>query len=326
MKTTCIVSTAAAIAMAAVGACATGRRTRDARALREHRAPGRLLALSHGRRIHLTITGHSGPGVPTLVVIPCLGAAGLDWSHIAEALAGEMQVALYDRPGLGWSDPGPWPQHVGTYTDDLAEALDLAGITGPLVLAAGSSGGLPARLLAARRPEQVIGLVLSDCSHEDQQGRIAAVDPSYRPGWNRIRYVAQLAWQWTGADRLRPVEPPSPDLLRAEPAASAYAATQSTYWAERASVQEHASWDRGCRLVRAEVSDLGDIPIVVLIGAALDRQQERPVWDRMQREQAAGSTRGEVRRVDAGHHVHRDNPDAVLSAIRDVVERARPAE
>lgn len=319
-----IISTAAAIGTAALAAGATYRRSRDARALGEHPAPGQLLTLAHGRRIHLRITGPRAGDAPTLVVIPCLGAAGLDWSHIAEALDNEMQVVLYDRPGLGWSDPAPWPQHVGTYADDLTEALERAGIAGPLVLAAGSSGGLPARLLAARRPGQVVGLVLSDCSHEDQQGRLAAVDPTYHPRRDQICSAAQLAWKWTGLDRIRAVEPAGPDLLRAEPAASAYAAAQSTYWSERAGTQELAGWEQGCRLVRAQVSDLGDIPIVVLIGASLDRKQDRPVWDRMQREQAAASTRGEVRRVDAGHHIHRDNPDAVVNAIRDVVERISP--
>jgi pimeloyl-ACP methyl ester carboxylesterase len=52
----------------------------------------------------------------------------------------------------------------------------------------------------------------------------------------------------------------------------------------------------------------------------------KSVWESLHAEMAALSTAGEQRHIPgAGHYIQRDNPEAVLTAIADVVAKARQA-
>jgi len=75
----------------------------EARDRRRLPPPGRLMDVG-GRRLHIT---EAGEGSPTVVIIPALGDSVLLWPRIQHALAEDTKVCVYDRPGLGWSDPPP---------------------------------------------------------------------------------------------------------------------------------------------------------------------------------------------------------------------------
>jgi pimeloyl-ACP methyl ester carboxylesterase len=94
---------------------------------RRFRPPGRLVEVA-SRRVHVWL---AGDGLPTVVVVPALGSPGLEWARVQRALAPEITVVLYDRAGLGWSDPGPWPCSAGRIADDLYQLLEAAGVPAP---------------------------------------------------------------------------------------------------------------------------------------------------------------------------------------------------
>jgi pimeloyl-ACP methyl ester carboxylesterase len=73
-------------------------------------------------------------------------------------------VLLYDRAGLGRSDPGPEPRTSARMVAELRALLREAGIDPPYVLVGHSLGGLNARLFACRHPDEVAGLVLVDAT------------------------------------------------------------------------------------------------------------------------------------------------------------------
>lgn len=290
---------------------------------RDHRrfpAPGDLIEVGGGRRVHLWSMG-DGPG-PTVVVVPCLGGPGIDWAHVQRALADEMRVVLFDRPGIGWSDRGPWPQHAGTFTDDLVHALETAEVPTPYVLVAGSSGGFVARLFAARHPDRTAGLVLADCSHERQRKLLAS--RSYHPLRSSLRNGLMWLFSWTGIQRIRnnlrgdenPGNHVPPDLT------AAANAVQSTRAHQRAAAQETLCWNLGARMVQAETQDLGDLPVAVITARGIDRGAKRAPWDHMQALQAATSTRAwRISAPEAGHHIHRDEPDLITATIRQIAQQ-----
>jgi pimeloyl-ACP methyl ester carboxylesterase len=110
-------------AAAAVGAASAAyQRLREAMDRRQLPPPGRLVDIG-GRRLHLW---RAGVGDPTVVIIPALGDSALQWAGVQRALQPELSVCLVDRPGLGWSDPGPWPRTIGTMADELHRALRAA--------------------------------------------------------------------------------------------------------------------------------------------------------------------------------------------------------
>jgi pimeloyl-ACP methyl ester carboxylesterase len=187
---------AAVLTMAAAGiASATYQASGSWRDRRRFPPPGRLVEVG-GRRVHLWPAGDGGP---TVVVVPALGTSGLEWTRIRRALAPDATVVLYDRAGLGWSDPGPRPRTAGRIADELHDLLQAAGVPPPYLLVGHSLGGLVVRLHAARHPDQVAAAVLVDPTPEDYQRRVGRLDWRHSiPGfWLR---VARLRLRPLGCD------------------------------------------------------------------------------------------------------------------------------
>jgi len=120
--------------------------------------PGRLVDVGD-HALHLDVRG---AGSPVVVLEAGSGETSLGWQAVADALAERTTVVAYDRAGYAWSEPSAEPRTGEAVVADLRAALDAAGLAGPYVVVGHSMGGLFARLLAERAPEDVAGLVLVD--------------------------------------------------------------------------------------------------------------------------------------------------------------------
>ena len=115
-----------------------------------------------GYRLYLRCTGH---GSPTVVMDASLGADSSTWSAVEPLLARYTRVCVYDRAGLGRSDPGPVPRTSQTVVDELMTLLRIAGVPGPYVLVGHSVGGLNMQLFAREDGGRtVVGVVLVDAT------------------------------------------------------------------------------------------------------------------------------------------------------------------
>ena len=128
----------------------------EARAIRSHPPEGQFLTVE-GHRLHAVTMG-SGPD---LVLIH--GASGnvRDFTQgLAQELAQRYRVILFDRPGLGYSDP---INRTGATIRQQAEILSAAaaqlGATRPIVLGQ-SYGGAVALAWAVHCADRISGLVL----------------------------------------------------------------------------------------------------------------------------------------------------------------------
>src|SRR4030095_15091789 len=113
---------------------------------------------------------------------PCVREAGrggssAGWGFVQPEIAAFTRVCSYDRAGMGYSDPGPSPRTTRRIAKELAQLLDRAGISGPLFLVGASIGGLAARVFASEYAPRVVGLVLVDASHEDQEVEVPRMAP-----------------------------------------------------------------------------------------------------------------------------------------------------
>lgn len=135
-----------------------------------------------GRSIRMTC---QGTGYPTVVVDAGLGTAPVEdegWQQIARKIAATTRICLYDRAGLGGSDPAPErPRTSVDAAADLHAALRKAGVKGPYLLVGHSIGGLHAQVFASRYPGDVAGLVLVSSTHPDQIGTWLALLPPAAP-------------------------------------------------------------------------------------------------------------------------------------------------
>lgn len=127
--------------------------------------PGELIDIG-GRRLHIECRG-SAPG-PTVVVEAGLSqfTAHSSVGPLADQVAPFARVCIYDRAGLGWSDPAPEPRTHQDMVSDLHQLLKAKGLSGPYLLVGHSVGGLLVRLYAQQYPAEVAGVVLVDASPE----------------------------------------------------------------------------------------------------------------------------------------------------------------
>ena len=116
-----------------------------------------------------------GQGAPTVVMDAGVNSGSQIWARVWPTAAATTRVCVYDRAGLGYSDPIPRPRTSQEVVTDLHGLLEAAGIDGPYVLVAHSFGGLNIRLYAGQYPQDVVGMVLVDAVHEDRFAATAKV-------------------------------------------------------------------------------------------------------------------------------------------------------
>jgi pimeloyl-ACP methyl ester carboxylesterase len=146
--------------MVALGlALMLGMACTTADAVTDSRARGALVDIG-GRSLFLDCRGEGGPAV---VFVSGLGDTGYaTWERVAPAVVTSGTACVYDRAGVGASDPASEaPTYAGAVAD-LHAVLETARIDGPYLLVGHSLGGLLARLYAERYPSEVAGLVLLD--------------------------------------------------------------------------------------------------------------------------------------------------------------------
>lgn len=263
-----------------------------------------------------------GSGRPTVILEAGYRCDARTWSSrtdhpddaqgtVLPAIAAFTRVCAYDRPGTlrtvehrGRSDPTRMPRSPGDAVTDLHALLRTAGVPSPYVLVGHSYGGVLVRLFTARYPDDVAGLVLIDPSHEEQDARFAAVLPPHE----------LLA--------LRQLDEAVPPELAADADLEQFNFAVGTAQMGQAASQRSL-----------------DIPLVVVMQGRPYRDDDPAAWEgistagveaiereshAMKREFAGLSPEGRlVIAARSGHFVQEDEPDVVITAVRDIVDAVR---
>jgi len=278
--------------------------------------PGVMLDVE-GHRLHLVCVGS---GRPTVVFDAGLADSWVAWEPVLPSLARTTRVCAYDRAGVAWSEPGPLPRTSRQAVLELHALLERAGIEPPIVLVGHSLGGFNVRLYAAEHPAEVAGLVLVDATHEDLMSRSpAAVREQQDAAIEQLCRAAEFAER---GGRLLPVVPDLPLSVASRAA-----------WHRARCEEFRATAESADQLRRADRSLT--VPLVVVTGARSVARGAGPrarraeviaLWDTLQAELARLSPQG-TRMIAprSGHYVQRDEPEIVIDAVRQVVERVRAA-
>jgi pimeloyl-ACP methyl ester carboxylesterase len=293
--------------------------------------PGRILNGLH--------VWASGAGSPVVVLEAGIAASSVSWSLVQPKIAEFTRVLSYDRAGFGWSVEAS--ANSGTALDAamaLNRMIESSGERGPFVLAGHSFGALIVRIFQQQFPDRVAGLVLVDpvvrSDWRDDEGRRRMLNRgvllSRRGAWLARMGVVRLALRMLTSGSHR-----APRLMARLSAGNGAGVTDRLAGEVRKMPREHwpaiaQHWsDARSFLAMADNLDklplsvtqvdetrgLDDVPIVVL--SAGKRIAEHG-WD------AGLSSRGEnVVVAGSGHWMQLDAPEAVVSAIRRVVEEVR---
>jgi pimeloyl-ACP methyl ester carboxylesterase len=306
------------VAMLLLGTTIAGR-ILHARDDERWKAPGRLVDVGNGRRLHLYCTGS---GAPTVVLEAGLGDFSISgWSTVQPQISSIARVCSYDRAGIGWSDPTSAPLLPDQMVGDLHALLAAAGEKPPFVLVGHSLGGPLVRHFAARHRDDVAGLVLVDGSHEEQLKRL----PS--PKWIGVLFVLLPAMNALGLDRISA----SPDPADSIAAVIVARSTRSENLDN--SIGIFRNLETFLDQIRRDARPFGDLPMVVLSAGAVSPQpgesieeaeRTRKTWLELQKDLAARSKASRWTVVEkSSHYIQRDAPEVVIQAVRAVLDSAR---
>lgn len=271
-----------------------------------------------GYKLHISCRGS---GTPTVILEAGLGQpAAMMSGWIQPGVATVTRVCVYDRAGMGWSEPAETPRDGVAIATDLHTLLSRAEIDGPYVLAGHSSGGVYVQVFAAQYPDEVAGLVLLDSQPPDAIANL----PGYAGEYDGIRRFTALF----------------PSVARLGVGRLAYPSAASGLppeaWAEARALLSTAGHNRGYRdaavglkaaLTQAQaLTSLGDKPLIVVTAAEDAHAGWLPLQEKM-----AGLSTNSVQRViqDASHaSLIEDEGDSAnaIDAILDVVAAVRSGE
>jgi pimeloyl-ACP methyl ester carboxylesterase len=296
--------------------------------------PGTLVDVG-GYQLHILC---EGTGSPTVIMESGLGDSSLIWALVQPEIAKTTRVCVYDRAGLGWSEPSPKPRTAETIVEELHSLLTKAAITGPYVLVGHSIGGVYMRLYAHQYPDDVVGIVLVDSAHEEQMLRAPEAFVKFtKESTEKMARQLEIYKPFAaiGVFALFPSQVPADKLMPkdARVAYQAMAAKDTTFL--NAVIAESKAIDESSAQVRAaQIKTLGDIPLVVIsrgqftlppdAGLSSEAMEQLDTgWQQMQIELASLSSKGKrVVAEQSGHYIHLEQPRLVIDAIKQVIEDA----
>lgn len=281
-----------------------------------------------------------GGGSPTVVLEAGGQSPSFVWIRIQDQVAGFTRVCSYDRAGYGWSDAVHETMHPEQVADMLHTLLENGGEGPPYLMVGHSFGGIYIRVFTEKHPDEVVGMVLVDSSHENQN-ELAPPALAQSP-----EYAQRKKGAVTSLRLIQIAEPIG--LLRAIKFLDAGVASMSLPEQETGSVLAQmyrtgfmGAYSRETIMMMnysSQPAKLGDLPLIVLsrkidaqdmveqIPSTLQSmelaQQMAEVANGMQEELAALSTRGQWIVVeDSGHFIQLEKPQVVIDAIREVFEQ-----
>lgn len=225
-----------------------------------------------------------GEGSPTVVLDAGAGDTLATWEWVTPGVRKLTRVCTYDRAGLGKSDPGPKPRTSARIVAELHDLLSRAHVPPPYVLVGHSFGGLNVRLFASKFPNEVSGLVLVDATPEDYPA------------------IADTLQSLAEREKLRTSQGTAPPALTDE----LEAITESAASVRNAPIPAH-------------------LPVVVLTASHRDDSPDfRSAWRTLQRRMASLFPNGrQIIAEHSDHYIQFDEPELVITAIREIVAKAR---
>jgi pimeloyl-ACP methyl ester carboxylesterase len=307
------------------------------RARRQFAPPGVFIDVG-GHRLHAVCRGD---GTPLVLMESAVAASSLSWSLVQPAIASFTRVCAYDRAGLAWSDVPSCPRTFDRIVGELAAVLTHVEAATPSVLVGHSFGTFVLLAYAARHPASVAGLVLIDPPTEwvtmtRQRSRLIRGGRYLsrvgallaRVGLVRV-CLALLTGGAPGAPRrfvrvfgptaARTLERLVGEVRKLPP--DVHPIVQA-HWCEPKCFHAMADYLRALEREGASLGALApppQVPIIVISSG--DQPPEQMAAHQRLADRSVGGRH--VLAARSGHWIQFDEPELVVAAVRELVERLR---
>lgn len=244
-----------------------------------------------GRRLYIKCSGETREDMPVVVMDAGMGNTSDVWSLVQPNVAQFTRVCSYDRAGLGKSDRAPKPHTSADIVSDLHDLLANAEINPPYVLIGHSLGGMNARLYSSKYANEVVGMVLVDSTHEDENDRMLALMP--------------------------------PEILKkAKPEDMVIRTAEDIDFNRSVAEVRAANWHHDIPLIVLTRGSATFNPNDYAVPSLAPKFEE--IRFELQKELLRRSSRGkQIIAEKSGHNIHRDQPELVIDSIRQVLQEAK---
>ena len=153
-----------------------------------------MIAVEGERRLHYVC---EGPESAPLVLYDA-GAFGIytDGWWVMKELSSDHRVCLYDRAGMGWSDPAPKDIEPDPdwHVEDMRRLRAALGYDQPFILVGHSMAGIRLHAYANAFPEELMGLVFVDAARPQNMdtSRVESFVPWMSRGLSVSAFLARI--------------------------------------------------------------------------------------------------------------------------------------
>ncbi len=249
-------------------------------------------------------------GQPVIVFESGYGTPMGNWDRVLEGAAALAPIVTYDRPGVGQSEAIEEMPTIKNVSDRLVRLLEYLELEPPYILVGHSLGGLYVRGFANYYPELLAGLIIVDPADftETQQ--------------NRRAYYEVLNWEDTKVD----------SLIQAFIDIRKDRSTRPLALQREGQVLEN---QRENDFEEIKQRELPNIPVHILMGGRFEKPRQLRTKDYDEEALFRSKTQYRMQRWteviqsvdkgmllysgDAGHFVHYDDPELLLSSLRIVL-------
>ncbi len=304
---------------------------------RQYPPPGVMVDVD-GQRLHLVCAGN---GQPTVLFESGIAASSLSWARVRQEVAELTRACAYDRAGLGWSETSRAPRTITRMLAELRGIVATAAKGGKVILVGHSFGAFLVAAYASERPGGIAGLVLLDPPSDWHQitrqqarllwggiqlSRVGAV--LARVGIVRT-CLALLTGGAPGVPRnfvrvfgpttARTLERLVGEVRKLPP--EVHPIVQALWCQPKCfqAMADHLAALEQAAAAADRVTSLSDLPLVII--SAGDQSEDTIA---KHRQLAHLSSQGRhIVAMKSGHWIQFDEPDLVVTVIREMVERAR---
>jgi len=220
------------------------------------------------------------PGNPTVVFEAGLGDGESVWRNVRKTIDPQLHTFAYDRPGYGKAAKNDGPRTPCATAQHLHALLRAQNIRPPYVLVGHSMGGLYQYVFARLYPQEVAGLVLVDATHPKHWETMQRDAPSVS---SLLKVIQGVAFSSTMQREFREAETCT-STLPTTPFAFPVRVLAKT----KAQEMETPGFREMLKRLNAD-------------------------WLRLTGAQSVQYVR------NSGHYIQKEQPDAVVAAIREVV-------